>query len=316
MSVEKNINWARNLETLKRKHSEITDVIGKSNCAYIDIPAHYNTGDLLIYMGTECFFKEYNINIQYRAMQNSISEKKIQQCSTILVHGGGNFGDIYLEHHRNREKLLLKHKDKKIIFMPQSIFFNSDVEFYKTKDFFGKLTDVTLYVRDEESFETGKKLTKNTYMMPDMAHSMHPLIEESEISYLSDTKGKRILNLIRADVEKTNSSRTISKMGFDWWDLCSSSDRIFELVIKNSQSLPFFKRKLLAIWLRQVKYNVTTAVSYVNAHDIVYTDRLHGFILSYLLGKEVKLYDNTYGKIARYHNAWFENCSLISIGDE
>lgn len=307
--------WESNLNKLKSEHGKIAELLAGCKVSYIDIPSHYNTGDLLIYLGTECFFNEYNVDVRYRAMQSSINKSEIAKTDVIIVHGGGNFGDLYLRHHRMREAFLLEFSHKKIIFMPQSIYFKDESNIEETRSFFSKLKDVTLYVRDDESYKLGKSLTENVELIPDMAHSLHPLIEKCEIVNIQSQK-KKVLNLKRVDCESVEVERNIVKRSFDWEDLCSSSDLIFNRLIQESKRLPFVREKVLRLWTRQINYNVTNAINYVHNFDVVYTDRLHGFLISYLLGKEIILLDNSYGKIARYYSKWFDSCDLITKYDD
>ncbi|WP_417698678.1 polysaccharide pyruvyl transferase family protein [Psychromonas sp.] len=107
-------SWHNELNTLKGMHNEIYKLIGDASVAYVDIPFHFNVGDLLIYKGTEQFFKEYNIKVNYRCFSLNCSLKSIESCDVIVMHGGGNFGDIYSEHQSLREKLISKFPNKRI----------------------------------------------------------------------------------------------------------------------------------------------------------------------------------------------------------
>ena len=301
-------SWFDNLNKLKDMHSRISLDLQDKKIAYIDIPCHYNTGDLLIYLGTEKFFLDYNIDISYRALQNDINYKLLLDCDVILIHGGGNFGDLYIEHQNLRNDIINKCCNKQIIFLPQSVYFNSDTELLKTETILKKVNNLIFYVRDNESEIIAKRFTDNVILMPDMAHSLHPLVEGSEVN----SDNGRILNLQRVDIESSDVFNGLSKKAFDWIDLCSASDVFFQKIINKSRRLPFFRDARLDYWNLQSRYNVNMAINYVSAFDIVYTDRLHGFILSYLLGKRVFLLDNSYSKIDRYHKAWFSDCPLIS----
>lgn len=305
------ISWDSNLDFLKSLHNQISDDLKNKKIGYIDIPCHYNTGDLLIYLGTEQFFQDYEINVTYRALQNNINYKKLLECDVILVHGGGNFGDIYLDHQIARENLLLKLKNKDVIFLPQSIYYKNNLNLENSINVFKQHNNVKMYVRDKDSFEIAKLLTENVVLMPDMAHSLHPLIEKSEVVCL-DSKNKRILNLVRNDCEGVVFNREIKKRSFDWSDLCSTSDVVIQRIINASRRTPFFSELMLKNWLVQVNYNVNNAISYVEKYDVVHTDRLHGFILAYLLGKNVFLYDNNYKKIEKYKDCWLKECDLIT----
>ncbi|MDC5973694.1 polysaccharide pyruvyl transferase [Proteus vulgaris] len=305
----------KEMNKLKDKHKEIHEKIKGKKIAYIDIPMHYNTGDLLIYLGTEAFFSDYHCDIKYRGLQHSINHKIISQCDIILVHGGGNFGDIYINEHRNREKLLLKHKEKEIIFLPQSIHFNSNDELNKTIDFFNNFSNVTIYTRDHESYLIAQKICENVIMMPDMAHSLHPLIEESELTNINKTQ-KKILNLMRRDNEAVINRREINKLSFDWSDLCKPSDIFTLRLVRLMNKCHYFDKKKLAMWSSQVNFNVKLAINTLNNYDVVYTDRLHGFILAYLLGKQTVLFDNSYGKIEKYVTHWISASELIKKNNE
>lgn len=290
------------LENLKNQHSELKGIINGTKVALIDIPVHYNTGDILIYKGEERFFIDHDICISYRALQNNIDHKELTKCDVILIHGGGNFGDIYLDNQRERERILSRYVDKKIIFLPQSIYFKSSEELEITKQFFSKMVDITICVRDIESYDVACTFSDRVLLLPDMAHSLYPLLDESEVG-MRHLK-PRVLNLIRNDIERDNSFERLGKQGFDWNQLLSGSDHIFRILVSKSRYLPWMKKRILNFWLLQLDSNYYRAVEYVDNFDVVHTDRLHGYILAFLLGKDVVLYDNNYKKIERYKSAW------------
>lgn len=304
--------WYQHLNELKFMHNSIAESMPRNKIAYIDIPLHYNTGDLLIYLGTEEFFKINKIDIEYRALQNGADFKKLNECDTIIVHGGGNFGDVYQCHHDNRMKLLLKLKNKKIIFMPQSVHFEKKSNLDNTKEIMDSFHNVTMYVRDNHSFEVAKNLLENVIMMPDMAHSLHPLVTIDELRNIRN----KSLNLIRVDIEKVEQKRAINKKSFDWWDLVDGNDNLLKGAIKRAQKINYLGPKLVKLWNVQATSNVTKATAFVDSYDCVYTDRLHGFILGWLLGKETISYDNVYGKIERYKEAWLKHDYLIRYENE
>ena len=52
------------MQELKQKLNFIADlIIDKNDVVYLDYPFHLNVGDLLIYHGTEEFFKQHNIQV-------------------------------------------------------------------------------------------------------------------------------------------------------------------------------------------------------------------------------------------------------------
>ncbi|MGV4056838.1 hypothetical protein [Citrobacter portucalensis] len=64
--------------------------------------------------------------------------------------------------------------------------------------------------------------------------------------------------------------------------------------------------KNVYLWRKLVDYMVFKAINYFMGHDTVYSDRLHGVILSSMLAKKIKLYDNSYGKNSDYLKTWLQ----------
>ena len=60
-------------------------------------------------------------------------------------------------------------------------------------------------------------------------------------------------------------------------------------------------------------YMVKTGVNLINPYDIIYTTRLHGMILSILLGKKTVVIDNSYGKNSSYYNTWLKDCDNVTL---
>ena len=308
-------SWKKNLDELKQQHSEIAKLLVGKKVAYIDIPLHYNVGDTLIYLGTEQFIDDHQINIIHRAFQKNINHNKLKQSDVIMLHGGGNFGDLYLKHQKLRESIVKRYSDKRIVLLPQTIYFKSKAAQEKSADIFRAHPDVTMLVRDKRSYEIAKSFSDNVSFMPDMAHSLHPLIDTREM-VSEDTPVRRVLNLKRKDIESSASSTEFVKKEFDWVNMLTLSDHMLLKYFKKMQKLPIFKYKLAKEWKIQSDALLFTSSNYFLQHELVHTDRLHGLILSVLLGRRVIILDNSYGKNTAYYNQWLSNNPLISMGSE
>jgi pyruvyl transferase EpsO len=298
-----------NLTQLKKMHSKIAELIKNDSVSYIDIPLHYNIGDQLIYLGTEQFIKENNINIIHRAFHSNICKRKIKKSDTILFHGGGNIGDLYPTHQKLREDIISKYKNKKIVLLPQSIYFKNKKNENSCREIFINHPNLHIYVRDKKSFEIAKSFSKNVMLMPDMAHSLHPLIDIKEICNYGDSR--KILNLRRRDNENTEINALISKKTFDWDDIISPRELLTLKLFSLLQRTPIVKYKLNTYWKKNSSYLFFKSVQFFNNFDEVHTDRLHGFILSLLLGKNIVIHDNIYGKNSTYFDAWIEPNELF-----
>ncbi|EJE3942989.1 polysaccharide pyruvyl transferase family protein, partial [Escherichia coli] len=286
-------NWFALMDSLKNSHSEIANLIGEARIAFIDIPMYFNVGDLLIYFGTEAFIKEYNLNVIYRTGMN-VDLKKLKDVDVILFQGGGNFGDLYPHHQQLREKITLKFPNKKIICLPQTLHFNNEEELERSAKIFKKHSDFHLYVRDQESLTIGYQFTDNIKLIPDMAHSLHPLIDINECDI--NRESYRILHMVRSDKEanSNNANNMLSKRSFDWANIISPSMYLMGRSIIILDKLRYSNS--MKFWDKIASDMVFKSINYFMSHNEVYSDRLHGIILAALLGKKIRCFDNNYKK--------------------
>jgi len=305
-------NWYNKLNELKSMHTDIAALCKNKSIAYIDIPLHFNVGDQLIYAGTEQFISNHGLDVKYRAFDVNVEDKKLAECDLILFHGGGNFGDIYPRHQHLRESIIQKFPNKRIIVLPQTIHFSSLEQQEKSSKIFSKHNDLYMYVRDQRSLQIAQSFSKNAVLMPDMAHSLHPLIDKSEVESFEPSTVK-ILNLRRVDVEKVSEKINIEKKSFDWINILEPTEHTYLKYIKKLQRFKILNRRLIRSWRARSQYLIFRSINYFSLHNVIYTDRLHGFILSYLLGKNIKLLDNSYGKNLGYYKQWINDKSLVEV---
>jgi pyruvyl transferase EpsO len=305
-------NWLSCMESLKECHAEIAQLLTGKSVAFIDIPTYFNVGDLLIYKGTEAFFEQFNVNISYRCGTAGIDYNQLEKVDVILMQGGGNFGDLYQVHQKLRESIISKFIGKKIICLPQSIHFESEKALVKSAALFSQHPDFHFYVRDNASFSIAKRFTSNVSMMPDMAHSLHPLVDLTEVG-ISNASPPRILNLVRIDKEGSKNMCTVNKLGFDWVNIIMPHDRLILRLYYKMLIVPFLRGKAIRLWSKHCDEIIFRSVNYFLSHTQVHTDRLHGLILAALLGKEIYLKDNSYGKNTRYHQAWLKEYPYLDI---
>ncbi|WP_096087127.1 polysaccharide pyruvyl transferase family protein [Agaribacterium haliotis] len=319
MIAEHKTQWCSHLDRLKAMHADIAKLCEGKKVAYVDLPFHYNVGDLLIYLGTEQFLADYNVDVRYRAFSKHINHKRLAECEVILFHGGGNFGDIYIKHQEFRESVIKRYPNKRIVMLPATIHYKSDAAHAKSKAIHSQHQDLHIFLRDVKSEKIAEGFSDNITLMPDMAHSLHPIVEACEVEDLALDKCK-ILNMRRIDVEaKSVGDVGIKKRSFDWDSIVSSWDQILYHLATRAEMFSRFKGgdALVKLWKRQANTLVFRSVFYFNSFNLVYTDRMHGLILSYLLGKNVKLIDNSYGKNYSYYELWLKESELIEqVGNE
>lgn len=298
------------LSALKAKLAEITTVFDKnSRIFYVDYPVHSNIGDQLINLGTEAFFEHYDIPIYKRLSVLDLPRAGIPGItpdSTILCHGGGNFGDLYGKHQEAREWLLEKYPSCRIVVLPQSLHYSTDAARELSLRRVAKHTNAYFFVRDHESYSALQENgVERVAMMPDMAHELWNVLKPKGAAPAGS-----VLNLQRRDREAVACVGCSSSV--DWKDS-------FTGVTKIVAGGTYYLLKLLgqwspqhinvALWYGARDRMVKDGVSLFSEHSVVTTNRLHAMLLGLLLGREVYASDNSYGKLARYTKAWLsESC--------
>ena len=193
---------------LNKIHKVLAPLIGEdAKVALFDFPNHSNVGDSAIWIGEEYYLKS-KLNVRIGAVDVATTSNyalpKLSTSTIILLHGGGNFGDLYPRHQRFREFIISNYKENRIIQLPQSIYFESCEEMKQCSEIIASHPDFHLLVRDQKSFELGAMLhSGTTKLCPDMALSL---------GHLKPTKVPKhpIFGLLRTDKESILSSKANS----------------------------------------------------------------------------------------------------------
>ncbi|RKF14385.1 polysaccharide pyruvyl transferase [Alginatibacterium sediminis] len=308
--------WNNHLQSLKDRHQSIAKLLDGKSIAYVDLPIHFNVGDILIMEGTEQFFEDHQLNVIYRCDAFDYKFSSIDKADVIVFHGGGNFGDLYDDGKMQamRETLIQRYPNKRIVCLPQTIYFADPARQKQSATIFSQHPDFHFFVRDLHSSEVAKQFTDNCTLMPDMAHSLHPLVSSRE-AVIQVPHTPRILNLSRIDKEKPSTTDRLQKKSFDWLHIVELQDIAFNRFSRLLKKVPGCEQRALKIWLKICTNIVFRSQQFFYQFDVVETDRLHGAIFGALLGRNIVLYDNSYGKNSRYYSMWLEENPLIQLCD-
>lgn len=299
------------MSNLKLQLKSILNLVDpQSRIFYIDYPVHNNVGDLLINLGTEHFFLDHGLPIYRRYSvldMPSISDIKHDKNITFLCHGGGNFGDLYPEQQNIREWLIDNFPEARIIFLPQSLYYSSPKAQQISLAKIAKHPNCHILVRDKESFDTLRdSRIAHISMMPDMAHQLWGIL--SAISPLESSKD---IYILRKDKEATpvpvELADVFADHSVDWSNIISIRHRalarcVYYVLRAGGHITP--ARLNVRIWYSVRDAIIHDAVTLFSSHRSVYTNRLHAMLLALLLGRDVTAFDNSYGKLSRYINAW------------
>ena len=296
-------------------HATLDPIVrGLSHCVLIDFPNHSNVGDNAIWLGEIAWLARAKIRIEHRCDVKSYSPAAVAQSlgdgGAIFIHGGGNFGDLWLRHHRLRETVIRDFPDRPIVQLPQTMHFLDRDRLATARSVFNAHPNLTLLARDHTSLEFARnEFRAKSFLCPDMAFCLGPLARprspEADIVWLR-----------REDIEAAQSAAPPddeSVIVTDWLDPRRPPlDRARKALRRlPARFLTHYPRPRHAIgrlidvsydWQAQLR--VRFGCRLLAAGRIVITDRLHAHILSLLLGIPHVVLDNNYGKLRRFCDTW------------
>ncbi len=287
------------------------------DAVYIDYPVHRNIGDLLIWLGALRHMQRNRIPVigyynEYNSRTNL--KKNRDKFATIYFQGGGNFGDLWPGSQHLREEIIAAYPDKKIIILPQSVYYQDTAELDRACDRLSRHPDLHILLRDKRSLGLLRERDlANTALCPDMAHALWECIGPPA------SRQAGTLRLFRRDKERGNlPPEVLSRLpeAVDWDAVMTRPIHLlFETSHKIQRRGVRFGNARLAYptWRLVAHVLASAAIRLIAAHDTIETDRLHASILSLLLGRKVIAHDNSYGKLSSYANCWLRDLPQFEI---
>lgn len=149
-----------------------------SDYVYLDFPGHFNVGDILISVGAFELLKRVPFKCLYKSNSILVDFSRIPENAVILLHGGGNFGSLYRGANLFRNEIVSRFPNNKIVFLPQSIFYDSEELILKDAEIYSKHNNLTIIARDNESFATMNKYFSRNHIakLPDTALGLYRTI--------------------------------------------------------------------------------------------------------------------------------------------
>ena len=319
------------MQGLKQRLSGITAVLPQGRpVVYLDYPVHNNVGDLLIHQGADAFLKVHRYDVVGSFSLHDFSRRvandersielkpsirdldalvKRTGC-TVVLHGGGNFGDVWPQFQMFRELIVDRYRDTPIVVLPQSIHFSSAEQRRRSADALSRHRQLFIFVRDTESLAFVRDdVGAGCAVMPDMAHQ---LWGDPEFAPIEPQREAGTLHLRRRDRETRNADTTSDH--FDWDELNSAASRFMLRALRKWQTIDNPLRHWVSndrLWRGYRDHLVQRAVDRFRPYACIDTDRLHGMILGALLGKQVRYGEGNYGKLHRYAALWLAESDMI-----
>ena len=297
--------------TLRAAIGETLDV------AILDAPNQTNVGDSLIWAGEIAYLRRMGLRLRYVSdLKNydPVELRRVMPAGVVLLHGGGNFGDLWLGHQEHRERIAQDLPDYRLVQLPQSVFFASPERAQKANQIIGNHPDFHLLLRDSLSIERATELLPalNPVYCYDMALGYEPPAVKRSAARDS------LLIIARNDKEGVSGLHTV---GRDWvegisaeitdwhsegvlafqWQAARRTMKLQHFLVRVRRRLkwtPIFPQWVVRRLIASLNaINITGAQRMYSSARFVVVDRLHAHVLAILLGIEHVALDNNYQKI-------------------
>jgi pyruvyl transferase EpsO len=300
--------------TLRSVIGDVTDV------ARLDVPNQRNAGDSLIWAGEVAYFERLALRVRYVADLRSYDPRALRRAlpsGVVLIHGGGNLGDLWLGHQRHRERIVADLPDYPIVQLPQSVYFQSSARAEQANAVLGAHPRFRLLARDSLSLQrAGADLPDvDAQFCYDMALGFQPPRADRPRA-----DGRRVLVIARADREQASGLQSTAddwipgattartdwhNSGWEagWWHALRLAARGHHQLVRGTRRLGLHPAGLPNGLARRIlssinDVNISSALELYSRADVVVVDRLHAHILAALLGIEHVVLDNNYRKIS------------------
>ncbi len=290
-------------------------VIDTSAVALLDFPDHGNVGDSAIWLGAFAALRALGApRPAYTCDTTTYDRKALARAvgdGTILINGGGNFGDLWERHQLFRERVVADFPHNRIVQLPQSVHYEDAAALARSRDAFNRHDHLTLLVRDAASLDLVRREFRATsQLVPDLVFALGALERTS-------APVRDILWLKRADKEDLWSGEGGADV-VDWLDEEKTAlIRWTDLLRYKSTVTPWLRPlgwPLLALTHHRLStQRMARGVALLSSARVVVTDRLHGHLVALLLGIPHVVLDNSYGKVHRFVNAWTSGSPLVHV---
>lgn len=314
------MNYIKGIEHLKRQISDTLLPLLGEKCALYDVPFYKNIGDVLIWQGELSFLEDNDKQIVDFANYHTYVNKKLPEDVTILFQGGGNTGDLYHEHTELLLKLIKEYPKNRIVVFSQTVYYKNKELLKHDFDLMSNHGNLYFCARDNNSYNTIVPFFgERALVLPDMAFCIN-------LKYLNQWQKPCTLDTLyikRNDIEAKSLELEGDFDAVTDWPcfekkimLSNLGNTIFDRLFKYVSIL---RKALLMSW-KEYAYSrfrplmIKDGVEFISPYQNVVSERLHGCILAILLGKNVTVVNNSYGKNKSFYEAWlkeFDNVKLL-----
>lgn len=286
--------------------AEVLD--GIRTVALIDVPNHSNPGDSAILLGELRALRELGVKVAYMVDQRGYHPRDLVRAhpeGPILIHGGGNFGDLYPRHLAVRLRALVDFPHRRVVHLPQSVYFRDADTALSVARAISAHRGSVVFARDALSATRLEGVGIAARLSPDAAFVLGPRLRVHDAE-------ARAGFLRRTDREALPDDRPLPGVSiFDWphpsrWsEAVRLGGRAGSFALQHAGRLASPVRPPVAKTITALaRHRLRDGFGAVARFDVLVTDRLHGHILASLAGIPTVVLESASGKVSAFLTTW------------
>jgi pyruvyl transferase EpsO len=324
-------------------HNALAFLPASGICALLDFPNHRNLGDHMIWLGSSRYLSnEKGYRIAYASDDTRFRPREMEESigdGPIFFTGGGNLGDLWPRSQVFREQIVSHYPDRPIVIFPQSMHFTDGDALKRAEDAFNNHPDLTIFLRDEHSYDLALRHFPGCRVeqAPDVSFALDNLQQKAPPAEPSGSW----LYLCRGDFELDRDFSIPPEIAGvmarqDWaslsreWDFLQQqpaenalrprrplADRLRKFLPSRNNRPQGAPKPSMEMQLRDFSTEIVqTGIDQLADFQFVATNRLHGHILSLLLGKPTTLLPNAYHKNRSFYETWTRDLPHSRFGND
>lgn len=310
----------------------LADVIGEGvPVALLDVPNQRNVGDAMILAGELAYLRALGARVAYAADMRAFDPRALRRAmprGVVLLHGGGNLGDVWPGHQRHREEAIAALHDYRVVQLPQSVFFREPEAAARFAEVARAHPDLHLLLRDTATQQRVDDQLPGlrASFCHDMALGFSPAPAPPP-----DRRGTATLVLARRDHEQSVDLAALTTAALDHepvvedWAPRGRRAVAWRAARAAAQALLAAQRASGLAALPRLRWPVVRGISTVSVAGgvdllgdarLVVTDRLHAHVLAGLLGVDHVVMDNSYGKVGAIYRDYTHGFSTARFATD
>jgi pyruvyl transferase EpsO len=303
-----------------------------TDVALLSFPKFGNLGDAAIWLGELAALRRAGARVRHtcdsRGYRRRLVENAIGAGGTILLHGGGNLGDVYPLQQRVRERVLRDFPRARVIQLPQTVWYRDPGSARGFGERCRAHAGFTLMVREARSRElAGELLGVEAVLAPDSAFALGPLDAPA-------AGATGVLWLMREDRERIAAEQAPRRTGEDLADWpakfgedAGAAGRGLRAALALNRTLsrpleggsrlsPLLSRLAARTHAPIARRRLALALATLARGQVIVTDRLHGHVLATLAGIPNVVLDSASGKSRAVHESWTGPCEVARFAED